>query len=181
MKKTKNETSPENIAKEVSENDASDCEQPEALNDEGTQDGMSKFEKENEESVPEVTANAERDGDELTAEAKEIIDLKDRLLRALADAENTRRRAARDVEDARKYGASGLIKDLLNVSDNLRRAVETVTQELRESDESVGNLVLGIEMVEKEFSTSFERHGIKKIEPLGELFDHKFHLHQKLL
>ena len=120
-----------------------------------------------EEATPE--ASAEPSAEEQAAE------MKDRLLRALADVENTRRRAARDLEDARKYAASGFAKDLLNVSDNLRRALDAVADDAREGDETVKNLVQGIEMVEKELLNAFERQGIKKVDPLGEPFDHNFH------
>ena len=106
---------------------------------------------------------------------QEAAEMKDRLLRALADVENTRRRAKRDVEDARKYAASNFAKDLLNVSDNLRRALDTVSEETREDDDNLKNLVLGIEMVEKELLTAFERQGVSKVDPLGEPFDHNFH------
>ena len=106
---------------------------------------------------------------------QEAAEMKDRLLRALADVENTRRRAKRDIEDARKYAASNFAKDLLNVSDNLRRALDTVREETREGDDNVKNLVLGIEMVEKELLTAFERQGVSKVDPLGEPFDHNFH------
>jgi molecular chaperone GrpE len=106
---------------------------------------------------------------------QEAAEMKDRLLRALADVENTRRRAKRDVEDARKYAASNFAKDLLNVSDNLRRALDTVSEETLEGDDNVKNLVLGIEMVEKELLTAFERQGVSKVDPLGEPFDHNFH------
>lgn len=105
----------------------------------------------------------------------ELADLKDRSLRALADAENTRRRAQREVTDARKFAASGIVKDLLNVSDNLRRALESVPPEVFERDEQVKNLVVGVEMVEKDLLGAFEKHGVKKIEPLGEPFNHEYH------
>lgn len=107
--------------------------------------------------------------------AAEIAELKDRSLRALADAENTRRRSQRELNDARKYAASGIIKDLLNVSDNLQRALESVPGELRDGDEQVKNLVVGVEMVAKDLLSAFEKHGVKKIEPLGEPFNHEFH------
>ena len=105
----------------------------------------------------------------------QAAEMKDRLLRALADVENTRRRAARDIEDARKYASSGFAKDLLNVSDNLRRGLEAVGGDVKEGDEAIKNLVQGIEMVEKELLSAFERHGIKKVDPLGEPFDHNLH------
>jgi molecular chaperone GrpE len=105
----------------------------------------------------------------------EIAELKDRSLRALADAENTRRRAQREVSDTRKYAASEFARELLNVSDNLRRALESVPAELSDKDEQLKNLVLGVEMVEKDLLNAFDKHGIKKIEPLGEPFDHDYH------
>ena len=111
---------------------------------------------------------------ELSVE-EQAAEMKDRLLRALADVENTRRRAARDVEDARKYASSGFARDLLNVSDNLRRGLEAVSDDVQEGDETIKNLVEGIEMVERELLSAFERHGIKKVDPLGEVFDHNFH------
>lgn len=129
---------------------------------------------ETEEAGEETEAASVPAPEEPTPE-EQVAEMKDRLLRALADVENTRRRADRDVEDARKYGASGFAKDLLNVSDNLRRALETVSDEMRDGDEGVKNLVLGIEMVEKELLSAFERQGITKIDPLGEPFDHNFH------
>lgn len=127
-----------------------------------------------EESSEAVEAAVDEAPEEPTPDAQ-VAEMKDRMLRALADMENTRRRAEREVDDAKKYGASGFAKDLLNVSDNLRRALETVSDEMREGDEGVKNLVLGIEMVEKELMTAFERQGILKVDPLGEPFDHNFH------
>lgn len=105
----------------------------------------------------------------------ELAELKDKSLRALADAENTRRRAQRELNDARKYAAGGIIKDLLNVSDNLNRALEAVPDEVRAGDDQVKNLILGVEMVEKDLLSAFEKHGVRKIEPLGEPFNHEFH------
>ncbi|MDA0656860.1 MAG: nucleotide exchange factor GrpE [Proteobacteria bacterium] len=105
----------------------------------------------------------------------ELAELKDKSLRALADAENTRRRAEREVADAKKFGPSGLVKDLLNVSDNLHRALGSVGGETHELNETTKNLILGVEMVEKDFLTAFEKHGVKRLEPLGEKFNHEFH------
>ena len=133
------------------------------------------------ESTDVKKVDAETTDTELTSEARiveleaTLADLKDRSLRALADGENTRRRAEREVADAKKYGPSGLVKDLLNVSDNLHRALESVSEELKESDETIKNLVVGVEMVAKEFLSAFEKHGVTKLDPLGDKFDHAFH------
>ena len=104
--------------------------------------------------------------------------LKDQLLRALADAENARRRAKKDVEDARDYAISRFAQDLLGVADNLGRALESIPAEKRESDEAVKAIAEGIEMTAREFETALGRHGITKIDPLGEKFD--YNLHQAL-
>ena len=104
--------------------------------------------------------------------------LKDQLLRALADAENARRRAKRDVEDARAYAISRFAQDLLGVGDNLGRALDSIPAERRESDEAVKAIADGIEMTAREFETVLGRHGITRIDPLGETFD--YNLHQAL-
>ena len=130
------------------------------------------------ESTPEEMAAGagEPTSDERVRQLEaELAELKDRSLRALADAENTRRRTQRELGDSRKYAASGIIKDLLNVSDNLHRALESCPADLREKDEQVKNLVVGVEMVAKDLLNAFEKHGVRKIEPLGEPFNHDFH------
>ena len=104
--------------------------------------------------------------------------LKDQLLRALADAENARRRARKDVEDARAYAISRFAQDLLGVGDNLGRALDSIPAERRESDDAVKAIAEGIEMTAREFETALGRHGITKIDPLGEKFD--YNLHQAL-
>ena len=104
--------------------------------------------------------------------------LKDQLLRALADAENARRRARKDVEEARAYAISRFAQDLLGVGDNFSRALESIPAERRESDEAVKAIAEGIDMTAREFEAVLGRHGITKIDPLGEKFD--YNLHQAL-
>ena len=126
------------------------------------------------ETVEETAEAAEPDDDE--ADGDEA--LKDQLLRALADAENARRRARKDVEDARAYAISRFAQDLLGVGDNLGRALDSIPAERRESDDAVKAIAEGIEMTAREFETVLGRHGISKIDPLGEKFD--YNLHQAL-
>jgi molecular chaperone GrpE len=104
----------------------------------------------------------------------EVASLKDQALRAMAEAENTRRRAAREKEDASKYAVAGFAKDMLNVADNLRRALEAVPSESAEN-ELVKSLTVGVEATERQLLAALERAGIKKLEPLGETFDPNFH------
>ena len=109
---------------------------------------------------------------EVEAEAAE---LRDKLLRALAETENVRRRAQREREDARKYAIAGFAREMLTVTDNLRRAVDSVPAEARGESEAVENLVVGVEMTERAMLGAFERSGIQPIEAMGRKFDHNFH------
>ena len=109
----------------------------------------------------------------LTAEA---ADLKERLLRALADTENLRKRAERERAEASLYAATNFARDLLSVADSMDRALQSVPQEGREElSENTRNLLAGIEVTQKELLNVFSRHGITRIEPMGEKFDPHFH------
>ncbi len=105
----------------------------------------------------------------------EVGKAKDQTARALAEAENTRKRAQKERQDASKYAVSGFAKDLLDVSDNLRRALEAVPTDLLDSEPRLKNLVEGIEATERTLLRGFEKHGIKKLEPMDEPFDPNFH------
>ncbi|HOO81035.1 MAG TPA: nucleotide exchange factor GrpE [Alphaproteobacteria bacterium] len=112
---------------------------------------------------------------ELKALQEELAATRDQAKRALAEAENTRRRAIKEREDASKFAVSGFAKDLLDVSDNLRRALEAVPTDLLESAPRLKNLVDGIEATERTLLRTFEKHGIEKIEPLDQPFDPNYH------
>lgn len=154
-------------------------ETPNAENDEATAENDAAAE----EAAPgEDTADAaaEADGDggggdeDLTPE-EEIADLKDKLLRTLADMENLRRRSQKDREDALKYSAANFARDMLSVADNLRRAIESIPEEGDPDGAALVGFIEGIALTEKELLSTLERHGIQKIEPMGEKFDPQFH------
>ena len=106
----------------------------------------------------------------------EAADLKERLLRALADMENLRKRTEREKAEASLYAATNFARDLLSVADSLDRALQSMPRDGRDQlDEATRNLVAGIEVTHKEFLNVFSRHGISRIEPLGEKFDPHFH------
>ncbi len=111
---------------------------------------------------------------------KENAELKDKALRAVAEAENTRRRAIKEKEDAQRYGAQRFGGDMVQVSDNLRRAIAALKPEDREaSPETVKALIDGVEATERQLLAAFERHGIKEITPQpGDRFD--AHLHEAM-
>ena len=124
--------------------------------------------------TPAAQADASPDP---TAElARESADLKDRLLRSLAEMENLRRRTEKQVADERVYGIASFARDMLAVADNMRRALDAVTPELRETaDPAVKALIEGVELTERELLKVLEKHGVKKLEPLGGKFDPNLH------
>ena len=108
----------------------------------------------------------------------ELDSMRDKLLRALAEAENTRRRSEKEVKDTRDYAVSSFAKDMLDVADNLSRAVGAVDESaLDNAPDAVKNLVEGVAMTEKAMLSKMERHGVKKVDPQpGDAFDP--HRHQ---
>ena len=107
---------------------------------------------------------------------KENEELKDRALRLAAEMENLRRRTARDVQDARAYAIANFARDMLQVSDNLNRALEALPPGAREGDDAgFKALVEGVEITDRAMLAALERHGVRKLDPQGERFDPHFH------
>lgn len=104
----------------------------------------------------------------------ELAKVKDQLLRTLAESENTRRRNERDMDDARKFAVSNFARELLAVSDNLRRAIEAVPADQREQP-VIKAMLVGIEATERQLTAAFEKFGIKPVEAMGLPFDANFH------
>jgi molecular chaperone GrpE len=137
---------------------------------------------EKEPSAPanDTAAEAEADAAPATPEERiaaleqELADSQDRLLRALAETENTRRRAQRERTDAERYGLAKFAGDLLSVADNLHRALDSLP-EAEAKDDRTRSLLAGVAATERELLAAFERHGLKRVDPKGEKFDHNFH------
>ncbi len=103
-------------------------------------------------------------------------DLKDELLRSAAELQNLRRRAERERQEASQYAAASFARDIITVADNLSRALEVIPTETRENlDEAAKNLITGVEMTERELINIFSRHGITKLNPIGDKFDPNLH------
>jgi len=113
---------------------------------------------------------------ELQKAEGEKAELKDRLIRAAAEMENLRKRTARDVADAREYSISSFAREMLAVSDNLRRALEAIPHEARDAgDAGFKALIDGVELTERAMLQALERAGVRKVSPKGERFDPNYH------
>ena len=122
-----------------------------------------------EETLPVVTPEAQiaalaAERDQLAAEK---ADLKDRLLRTLADFDNFRRRAERDRSEYVQYAATEMVRDLIPILDDFRRAtkVETADKEYAK----------GIELIDQRLFEALKKAGLEPIEAAGKLFDPNLH------
>ena len=107
--------------------------------------------------------------------AKEAAESRDKMLRTLAEMENLRKRTAKEVSDARAYGITGFARDVLDIADNLQRALDAVPAETRESaDPILKALIEGVELTERALLNALEKNGVKKFDPSGEKFDPNF-------
>ncbi|MCK1736370.1 nucleotide exchange factor GrpE [Bradyrhizobium sp. 138] len=107
---------------------------------------------------------------------KEATEARDRMLRTLAEMENLRKRTAKEVADARLYGITGFARDVLDIADNLQRALDAVPAEARATaDPGLVSLIEGVELTERSLLNALEKHGVKKLDPQGQKFDPNFH------
>ena len=102
-------------------------------------------------------------------------ELKDQLMRTLAESENLRKRTIKDVDQAKKYSHISFVRDLVSSVDNFKRALDSLPDDKADLPEPIKNLIIGLEIVEKEINSTFEKHNLKQISPLGEKFDYNFH------
>lgn len=106
---------------------------------------------------------------------KEVTEARDRMLRTLAEMENLRKRTAKEVADSKLYGVTGFARDVLDIADNLQRALDAIPAETRAAaDLGMTSLIEGVELTERALLNALEKHGVKKFDPLGQKFDPNF-------
>lgn len=106
---------------------------------------------------------------------KEAAESRDKMLRTLAEMENLRKRTSREVADARIYGITGFARDVLDIADNLQRALDAVPAEAKAAaDPGLKALIEGVELTERSLLNALEKNGVRKFDPAGEKFDPNF-------
>ena len=129
-----------------------------------------------EDETSDTSNSDEENNSEIISDLEQkVSDLKDQLMRTLADGENLRKRTLKDVEHSKKYSHISFVKDLVSSVDNLQRALEAVPEDTSSLPEPIKNLIIGLEIIEKEIISTLENHNVKQIDPLGEKFDYNFH------
>jgi len=135
------------------------------------------------ETKVELEGEIDFDGGELNVDRlgeleKELEEVRQHALYAQAETQNVRRRLEQEKVATAQYAATAFARDMLSVKDNLERALAAIPEDLRE-DERMKGLVAGIEATGKELDSVFQRHGIARVEAMGEKLDP--HLHQAML
>lgn len=102
----------------------------------------------------------------------EEVDYKEKYYYLLAEMQNMQKRAEKEKDSLRKFGNEKILKDLVDVIDNFERTLSFI---VGDEDEKVKNIVVGIEMINKQFIESLTKHGLKQIDALGKEFDPNFH------
>jgi molecular chaperone GrpE len=105
--------------------------------------------------------------------ASEIAALRERLMRALAETENTRRQGERRAQDAQQYAITNFARELLQVVDNLRRAIDASAAD-PESGKSDG-LIAGVAATDRILTQVLNRFGVEEIKALDAPFDPRKH------
>ena len=126
---------------------------------------------------PLVEADSTEEENEKSEEERlqeEVRTLKEDKIRVLAEMENLRKRFDREKIDSIKYGSVNFARDILSPGDNLERALSAINQE-EDHPQSIKNLIEGLKMVQKEFSSALEKNGISKINSMNEKFDPNLH------
>ena len=128
-------------------------------------------------NAPQATPESATEGgnDRIAALEAQLAEANDKMLRAMAETENLRRRAERERQDTAKFAVTSFARDILNVSDNLRRALDAITEDQRKASPEFANIYTGVEATERELLRIFENNGIKKLEPLDVPFDPNKH------
>ena len=106
---------------------------------------------------------------------KKIEELNDKLLRSLAENQNLRKIHEKEREDLIKYSSSSFAREILNLADNLERAFVLFKDDPKFKSAEFKDTMLGIELIEKELISSFDKNGIKSFESVGKKFDPNFH------
>ena len=118
----------------------------------------------------EMISETPKEIDEFEKVRKQLEEEKDHYLRLSAEFENLRKRTQKEKEEFVKYANEKLILELIDVWESLERGIENA----KKSDDK-DKLIIGMELVYKQFKTVLEKNGLVLIKAQGEKFDHCKH------
>lgn len=111
----------------------------------------------------------------LNKKDKDLADMKNHYARAVADFRNLQETTKKEMQKAKDFALQKFAKDLLESLDNFTLALNSVKEDTLGSNDEVKNLFDGVSMTRSVFEKTLEKHGIEKIDPMGEQFDPNQH------
>ena len=136
-------------------------------------DEAEEIRKETADGAPEVAEH-----DRIAELEQQLEEAKSKALYAAADTQNVRRRLEQELKEATSYAAAGFARDMLAIKDHLDRALAAVSDDLR-ADKTAAQFLAGIEATSRELDAVFQRHGVSRIQAVGEPLDP--HRHQAMI
>lgn len=131
------------------------------------------MENENENNKAEETKEAnQKEAAPEVEPKKEEVDYKSKYFYIAAEMDNYRKRMDREKENLVKYGNERVLSDLLQVVDNFERTIDMLKPD---QDPKMKNVVIGLDMVKKQFIDALSKHGLTPVESVGKDFDPNFH------
>lgn len=153
---------------ENTENNVEEKKAAEVSAEETTVENTQETEEENAE-VLDMHEEVEQHPEEAKQEEE---DFKEKFYYLAAEMQNMQKRFDREKENLLKFGNERILNDMVDVIDNLERTLGFIEND---ENEAVKNIFVGIDMIKKMFLETLEKHGLKQINPLGEIFDPNFH------
>ncbi|KAG5421081.1 mge1 [Candida metapsilosis] len=166
-----NSTKPE--AKEATESASKDAEQGEQKSEETATN--TKEAEVNDAPEPAENPEFKELKDKLEKKDKDLALMKNHYAKAKADFRSLQETTKKEVQNAKDFALQKLAKDLLESIDNFNLALDHVKEDTLKANEEVKNLYEGVDMTRNIFEKTLQKHGIEKIEPLGEKFDPNLH------
>lgn len=111
----------------------------------------------------------------IETKSKEAAELKDSLLRSVANFRNLQDVTKKDVQNAKDFALQKFARDLLESFDNFDHTLQAFKPESLEKSQEIKDLYTGVNMTKNVFEKTLKKHGIEKLDPIGEQFDPNKH------
>ncbi len=149
------------------DNDQDEVEPEEELEEKLEEDSVEEEEPAKKEEAKELSP-LEQLEEQIRLKDEEILKQKDTFLREKAELENFKKRLTKEKEDFVQFANERLLKELLQIEDNLERAMAAPNATLESLKE-------GVEMIQKQFKDFLKNQKVEAIEALGKPFDPNLH------
>ena len=141
--------------------------EPEEIVDVDQESEEASIEEENIEEAKELSP-LEQLEEQIRLKDDELLKQKHTFLPEKAELDNFKKRLVKEKEDFVQFANERLLKEVIQIEDNMERAMTA-------SNATLESLQEGLEMIQKQFATFLKNQKVKPIEALGKPFDPNLH------